>query len=161
MKTQTIAAIDIGSNSLKLVIVEAAASDSFTVIGAGTRTREARTRNSAQSFFVRRSVKSFGRRNRENFAQSPKRAALTRFSPSPPRAVREAENAAEFVDEILRRTGVKIEVLSSMEEARLIGVAVSQYFNAENSSLLNIDIGGGSTELSLMREKHAGKTCFR
>ena len=32
MKTQKLAAIDIGSNSLKLVIVEAAASDSFTVI---------------------------------------------------------------------------------------------------------------------------------
>ena len=32
MKTQTVAAIDIGSNSLKLVIVNAAASDSFTVV---------------------------------------------------------------------------------------------------------------------------------
>ena len=32
MKTQKLAAIDIGSNSLKLVIVEAAASDSFTVL---------------------------------------------------------------------------------------------------------------------------------
>ena len=32
MKTQKLAAIDIGSNSLKLVIIEAAASDSFTVL---------------------------------------------------------------------------------------------------------------------------------
>jgi len=32
MKTQKLAAIDIGSNSLKLVIVEAAAADSFTVL---------------------------------------------------------------------------------------------------------------------------------
>ncbi len=32
MKTQKIAAIDIGSNSLKLVIIQAAASDSFTVL---------------------------------------------------------------------------------------------------------------------------------
>ena len=66
-------------------------------------------------------------------------------------SVREAENAAEFVSEIQRLTGVHVEVLSSLEEARLIGIAVAQYFGADDSTLLNIDIGGGSTELSLMK----------
>jgi exopolyphosphatase/guanosine-5'-triphosphate,3'-diphosphate pyrophosphatase len=66
-------------------------------------------------------------------------------------SVREAENAAEFVHEIKQRTGVSVEVLSSLEEARLIGIAAAQGCNSGDGALLNIDIGGGSTELSLMR----------
>ena len=44
-------------------------------------------------------------------------------------------------------------ILSSIEEARLIGVAVAQNIGFEKEgSLLNIDIGGGSTEISLMKD---------
>ena len=65
-------------------------------------------------------------------------------------SVRQAKNAPEFVKEIESQTGVHVEVLPSLEEARLIGVAAAQYFRRE-SSILNIDIGGGSTEISLMK----------
>src|SRR5207237_7436448 len=54
--------------------------------------------------------------------------------------------------EVERRTGVQVEVLSGIEEARLIGVAAAQGCAQTGTSLLNIDIGGGSTELSLMRK---------
>lgn len=67
-------------------------------------------------------------------------------------SVREAYNSAEFIKEIDRRTGVSVEILSGVEEARLIGVAASQGCALAGVSLLNIDIGGGSTEISLMRD---------
>jgi exopolyphosphatase / guanosine-5'-triphosphate,3'-diphosphate pyrophosphatase len=76
-------------------------------------------------------------------------------------SVREADNEAAFIREVESRTGLRIEVLSGVEEARLIGLAASREYShtagtkrgvgSGSQSLLNIDIGGGSTELSLMR----------
>ncbi len=156
MKTQTIAAIDIGSNSLKLVIVEAAASDSFTVIvqerervRLGHETLKTH-RLSAEAIDLSADAINKFRSIAENREADTILAVATA-------SVREAQNAQEFVSEILRRTGVHVEVLSSLEEARLIGIAVAQYFGADNSSLLNIDIGGGSTELSLMKNNSPEK----
>ncbi len=53
-------------------------------------------------------------------------------------SVREAENAVEFVREIEERTGIRVDVLSSIEEARLIGIAAAQFFAADDKSLLNM-----------------------
>lgn len=150
MKTQTIAAIDIGSNSLKLVVVEAAASDSFTVI---LQERE-RVRLGHETLKTRRlspeaiDLSADAINKFRSIAESRSADVILAVATA---SVREAENAQEFVTEIERRTGVHVEVLSSLEEARLIGVAVAQYFGASDSTLLNIDIGGGSTELSLMK----------
>jgi len=57
----------------------------------------------------------------------------------------------QFVREIEEKTGVRVEVLSAVEEARLIGIAAAEFFDANDKTLINIDIGGGSTELSLMK----------
>ncbi|MEO6588871.1 MAG: Ppx/GppA phosphatase family protein [Pyrinomonadaceae bacterium] len=150
MKTQTIAAIDIGSNSLKLVIVEAAASDSFTVllqererVRLGHETLKTHRLSAEAVELSANAINKF-----RSIAESREADVILAVATA---SVREAENAHEFVSEIERRTGVHIEILSSLEEARLIGVAVAQYFGADDSTLLNIDIGGGSTELSMMK----------
>lgn len=151
MKTQTIAAIDIGSNSLKLAVIQAAASDSFTVV---LQERE-RVRLGHETLKTHRlspeavnlSADAIGKFR--SIAESRDADTIIAVATA---SVREAENAAEFVGEIKRRTGVSVEVLSSIEEARLIGIAAAQNFNLTRGSLLNIDIGGGSTELSLMRD---------
>src|SRR5262249_10618762 len=67
----------------------------------------------------------------------------------------EARNASQFIREVQRKAGVSVEVLSPIEEARLIGLAAAQGCAAPGASILNIDIGGGSTEISLMRETTA------
>ena len=61
-------------------------------------------------------------------------------------AVREAENAAEFLDACRRDAGVEVEVVSGVEEARLIHLGVLQALPVYDRQLLLIDIGGGSTE---------------
>ncbi|CAN5716630.1 Ppx/GppA phosphatase family protein [soil metagenome] len=156
MKTQTIAAIDIGSNSLKLVIVEAAASDSFTVVlqerervRLGHETLKTHRLSSEAIDLSAEAISKF-----RSIAESREADVILAVATA---SVREAQNAQEFVSEIERRTGVYVEVLSSLEEARLIGIAVAQYFGADESSLLNIDIGGGSTELSLMKNNFPEK----
>jgi exopolyphosphatase/guanosine-5'-triphosphate,3'-diphosphate pyrophosphatase len=63
-------------------------------------------------------------------------------------AVRSAKNKNEFLKKIFYDTGIKIKVLSGLEEAKYIfqGV-VKNFFENFNKTTLIIDIGGGSTEL--------------
>lgn len=150
MKTQKLAAIDIGSNSIKLAIIEAAASDSFTVIlqerervrlGETLKTRfisPEDIQKSADAIAKFRSI-----------AESRDVRSILAVATA---SVREAHNSADFVKEVEKKTGVKVEVLSSIEEARLIGIAAQQNVRLNKGSLLNVDIGGGSTELSLMTD---------
>ncbi len=151
MKTQTIAAIDIGSNSLKLAVIQAAASDSFTVISQerervrlGHETLKTHRLSAEAINLSADAIAKF-----RSIAESRNADSILAVATA---SVREADNAAEFVGEIKNRTGVLIEVLSSLEEARLIGIAAAQNFNLTIGALMNIDIGGGSTELSLMKD---------
>ncbi len=150
MKTQKLAAIDIGSNSLKLVIVEAAAADSFTVL-LQDRERVRLGHETLKNHFLSAEAINLSVDAIAKFRSIAESREVDSIIAVATASVREAKNANEFVQEIERRTGVHIDVLSSVEEARLIGVAVAQFFDAKRETLLNIDIGGGSTELSLMK----------
>lgn len=66
-------------------------------------------------------------------------------------SVREANNAAHFIREVEQKTGLRVEILSGVEEARLIGLAASHGCGTRGATNINIDIGGGSTEISLFR----------
>jgi len=66
-------------------------------------------------------------------------------------SIREAKNSARFIKEVELKTGIRVEVLSGIEEARLIGLAASRGCARGGPININIDIGGGSTELSLFR----------
>lgn len=148
-----LAAIDVGSNSIKLVIAQSNSSaESFTVLrrekevvrlGHGTLT----ARHLAPAAISRAAASI------ERFCQVAKEYKADRIVAIATASVREADNAAEFIDEVERHTGVRVAVLSGIEEARLIGLAVwnAEPFRGKTDSLINIDIGGGSTELSLMQ----------
>ena len=62
-------------------------------------------------------------------------------------AVREADNADEFLNRARREAKVDIEVISGLEEARLIHLGVLQAVPAFDQRLILVDIGGGSTEV--------------
>lgn len=146
-----LAAIDVGSNSIKLVVVDAAASDSFAVLA-----REKET--------IRLGHQTLGRKRLsapaiasvvdciKRFRSIAEARGADRVVAIATAAVRESHNAAGLVKEVERETGVRVEILSGIEEARLIGLAAAQGCAAPHSSLINIDIGGGSTEISLVRD---------
>ncbi|HYO92236.1 MAG TPA: hypothetical protein VEQ40_11395, partial [Pyrinomonadaceae bacterium] len=146
-----LAAIDIGSNSIKLVVVDAAASDSFAVLA---REKEAvrlghdtlREEHLSPTAIERAAacIKRF-----RSIAEARGAERVIAIATA---SVREANNASEFIDEVERRTGVRVEVLSGVEEARLIGLGASQGCAPRGVSLINVDIGGGSTEISLVRD---------
>jgi exopolyphosphatase/guanosine-5'-triphosphate,3'-diphosphate pyrophosphatase len=62
-------------------------------------------------------------------------------------AVREAENADEFIDRARQEAGIEVDVIAGVEEARLIHLGVLQSVPVFDRRLVLIDIGGGSTEI--------------
>ena len=70
-------------------------------------------------------------------------------------AVREARNAEMFIDRIRSRTGIEFEIINEAEESRLVHLAVRQRLSKHGafrgSWTLLIEVGGGSTDLTLLR----------
>src|SRR5258705_13798302 len=120
-----IACIDVGSNSIKLVVVDAAASDSFSVL---TREKDVvrlghdtLRQGQLSAAAIERATESIKRLR--SIAEA--RGAEHIFAVATA-SVREARNATQFIREIKRKAGLSIEVLSAIEEARLIGLAAAQ-----------------------------------
>lgn len=63
-------------------------------------------------------------------------------------AVRSATNAEALLDLVEKETGVRLEVLSGAEEAHLTFLAVRRWYGWSAGRIINLDIGGGSLELS-------------
>lgn len=145
-----LAAIDIGSNSIKLVVVDAAASDSFAVLAREKEFvrlgHETLRRGHISRAALDRAVECLKRFR--SIAETRGAESIVAIATA---SVREANNAAQFVREVGEKTGLKVDVLSGIEEARLIGLAASQSCSNEETNL-NIDIGGGSTEISVFRK---------
>jgi exopolyphosphatase/guanosine-5'-triphosphate,3'-diphosphate pyrophosphatase len=146
-----LAAIDIGSNSIKLIVVEAAAADSFAVLA---REREVVRlgHDTLREGFLSPEAIERAAECVERFRSIAEARGAEVVIATATASAREARNASKFIAEVRRRAGVRVETLSGIEEARLIGVAASFGCNRGNgAALLNTDIGGGSTEISLMR----------
>ncbi len=140
-----IAAIDVGTNSVHMVIARVAANGRFEVM---TREKDMVRLGSGSgemkelaSDAIDRGVAAITRcvTLAESFG-APVRAVATS-------AVREARNASVFLDRVRAETGVEIDVISGNEEARLIYLGVIQALPVFDSDVVLIDVGGGSTEV--------------
>jgi exopolyphosphatase/guanosine-5'-triphosphate,3'-diphosphate pyrophosphatase len=146
-----LAAIDIGSNSIKLVVVQAETSDAFTVLAQEREVvrlgQETLVNGHLNSAATQRAITCLKRfRSVADANGAEKIVAIATAT------VREADNSAEFIRTVEEETGLHVEVLSGLEEARLIGLAASQGCTPKGVTSLNIDIGGGSTEISIFRD---------
>lgn len=146
-----LAAIDIGSNSIKLVVVDAASADAFAVLAREKETVRLGHETLRQGFL---SPEATGRAARcvKRFRSVAEACGAERLLAIATASVRAASNASEFIEEVERETGVRVEVLSGIEEARLIGLAAAHGCCPRTASLVNVDIGGGSTEISHVRD---------
>jgi len=67
-------------------------------------------------------------------------------------AMRDAENGAELVEKIYEKTDIRIEIIDGREEARLISSDLIRSLATQTEdTFLYVDVGGGSTELNLVR----------
>lgn len=69
-------------------------------------------------------------------------------------AVRSAPNSEHVLDAVAKETGVRLEILSGEEEARLTFLAVRRWYGWSAGRITNLDIGGGSLELSTGADEH-------
>ena len=83
----------------------------------------------------------------ERFGQRLRDLPKTRVRAVGTNTLRRARNADEFLDECEAALGHPIEIISGLEEARLIYGGVAQGLGPERPRRLVVDIGGGSTEL--------------
>ena len=78
-------------------------------------------------------------------------AKVDRYRAVATSAAREASNGDVFVERADREAGIFVEVIEGVEEARLVQLAVGERLPPDDRAAVLIDIGGGSTELTLLR----------
>jgi len=139
------AAIDIGTNSIHLIVARLADHGGFEVLT--TEKESVRLGQGGGEMkqlapdAIERGLAALARMSQvaTSFGDADVVAVATS-------AVREASNRAEFLDRAHEETGIDIEVISGFEEARLIHLGVLQALPVYDRRLLLVDIGGGSTE---------------
>jgi exopolyphosphatase/guanosine-5'-triphosphate,3'-diphosphate pyrophosphatase len=143
-----IAAIDVGSNSIRLVVAEVLSTGGYRVLDEereNTRLAAAMSKTgrldptaASATITVLRNFLSIA----SGYGASQIRAIGTS-------ALREAEDGREFCDRVRKDLKLSIEVISSDEEARLAFLSVARAFDISGREVAVTDIGGGSTEIVL------------
>lgn len=150
---RTVAAIDIGSNSLRLIVAQVLSNGRVEVLerlqralrlGQDTFTR---LRFSAATMRAAVAVLRDFRRIIDSYQVEKVRAVATS-------AVREAANADTFLDRIFMATGLDVVIIDTAEETRLTVSAVREAAGsallAKRKNALVADVGGGSTLLTML-----------
>ncbi len=144
-RTGTLAAIDIGTNSFHLVVARIdPARRAFRVVD---REKERVRLGSGPADMKRIAPDAMERgiRTLKRF-RAIADAAGARVRAVATSAVREALNQREFIDRARAEAGIRVEVASGLEEARLIWLGACQALPPARGTRLHVDIGGGSTE---------------
>jgi len=143
-KTDIIAAIDVGTNSFHMVV---ATVSTRGVLRIHARNKETVRLGSSAGDMKKLSAEAMQRgvRTLKRFVTEAKQHnALVRAVATS--AVREAANREEFVDRVKQACGIEVEVVSGVEEGRLIYIGAMHALPIISKRALVIDIGGGSTE---------------
>jgi len=140
-----LAAIDIGTNSVHMVVARVTGRDRFEVL---TRHKEMVRLGSGEGEMKELRPDAI---DRGVGALKRCRALADGFDAEvyavATSAVREARNAAVFLERARAEAGVEVNVISGVEEARLIQLGVLQALAVYDRRLVLIDVGGGSTEV--------------
>jgi exopolyphosphatase / guanosine-5'-triphosphate,3'-diphosphate pyrophosphatase len=158
------AALDLGSNALRLRIVEANAPaggreqlsllpDSGSSSFREVVSQRAPVRLGSEVFVTGRlAVASIGQACAalRAFRQAMDDAKVDAYRATATSAVREASNGATLVERARREAGIELEVIEGVEEARLIQLAVVRRLGLAERRALLVDVGGGSTELTYL-----------
>lgn len=147
-RSTPIAALDLGTNNCRLLVARPRA-DGFQVIDSfsravrlGERVEETGRLSEAA---MDRAIEALA-----VCAEKIRRNGVRRMRAVATEACRRADNRMQFIERVRAETGLRMDVISSEEEARLAVAGCAPLLDAEADTLLVVDIGGGSTELILM-----------
>ena len=144
--TSRLAAIDIGSNSVRLLVAEALRGGAYRILD-----------EEREPTRLGRSVSSQGRLDDESmdktlqalrtFKEIAAGYQVTSLRTIATCAVREARNGPEFCRRVREEIGLEVEVIAGDREARLAFASVQNAFDLSGKNVVVADIGGGSTEI--------------
>lgn len=148
----TFAAVDIGSNSVRLKIARVQRGRLETLHEDREVTRL------GESVFANGSLDPQAMSHTIQVLQRFHRAAQTyavdRVRVVATSAMRDSRNSRAFMDWVRSATGWRVEVISGLEEGRLIHLGILSNARIGNTRVLLIDLGGGSCELTLSDKGH-------
>jgi len=153
MKKTRLAAIDIGTNSIRCIVVEVNSKGRFVVMDdekATVRLGENLNKTGviSQAAFAR-AIEAVGRMKKliDGLNVSVVEAVATS-------AVRKASNGQELVEALNQQLGVEINVISGEAEAELAAISALHNFEMSGKRYAMIDIGGGSVEIIFALGNH-------
>ncbi|NVN99670.1 MAG: Ppx/GppA family phosphatase [Geobacteraceae bacterium] len=153
MKHPRLAAIDIGTNSIRSIVVEVERSGKFRVLDdekATVRLGEGLHETGLLSApATQRAITALLRQKKiiDGYGVDKIEAVATS-------AVRKATNGKAFVEAVKAQTGISIDIISGEEEAELAALSSFNNFDMEGNRYLLVDIGGGSLELVTTVGRH-------
>ena len=140
-------AIDVGTNSIHLIVVELdAAFDTSRVVYKAREMVRLGSDDALEHGRLSRKAMERGVEAIARFNDAARDRGAERIRAVATSAVRETENGAEFRALVESRTGLQLEILDGLEEARLIHLGVANGYPLYDRVACIIDIGGGSTE---------------
>lgn len=141
-----LAVIDIGTNSIHMVLAEIDSDGTYKILdrfkdmtrlGDGTFEEDWLSDDAiARGLAVLRNLTTLARNK-----------GYDRIVMAATSAIREAKNGGDFIAQVEKETGVRIRVITGNEEARLIYLGVRQRIDLSEKPSLIVDVGGGSVEL--------------
>lgn len=143
---ERLAAIDVGSNSIRLVVAEYDPVAGLTIIDE-VKDQPRLARGLAATGFLDDVAMARALETLDRMRVVCERRGVRRIAAVATSAVRDAGNGALFLDRVRKRLGLPLRVIDADEEARLSFRSVARHFRLEQGRNVVADIGGGSLEL--------------
>ena len=154
MKLKKFAAIDVGSNAIRVLISNIIESKEGVYFQKNALVR-APIRLGEDSFTLgeisKKNIKRMVKAMRA-FRLLMKVHGVSHYQAFATSALREANNSIEVIDQIKKKAGIKIEIIDGRKEAEVISYSkLSEFLNSQKTFLF-VDVGGGSTEFTIINE---------
>jgi len=143
-----IAAIDVGSNSIHMVVAQIEPDGRFHVLDRA-KERVRLGHRSLTSGKLSDEAMDAGLKTLAAYKTLADRHGAERIKAVATSAVREAANGGEFIRRVRDEIGLRVKVIPGREEARLIYLGVAHAIDLTTEPTLLVDAGGGSVELIL------------
>ena len=164
MKIKKFAAIDIGTNAIRVLISNIIETKEGVHFQKNSLVR-APIRLGEDSFtFGEISKKSLKRliNAMKAFKLLMKVHGVSHYKAYATSALREANNSRDVVEQVNKKSGIKIEIIDGRKEAEIISNSIISEFLNTQKTLLFVDVGGGSTEFTFINEgKHVCSKSFK
>src|SRR5438034_3603902 len=141
-----LALLDIGSNSIHMILTEILPDLSYKILDRIKDVPRLGEETFQTGQFSPDAI-SKGIEVARTFTTLARNRGFTRVEAVATSAVREAANGGDLIEAIEQQTGIRVRVVTGLEEARLIYLGVRHSMDFGDTNVLIVDVGGGSVEL--------------